>query len=152
MGGSAGEMPGRAPDMSAKAAAMMRAALGQIEAASALMANKDNVVKDIANPGSQAILGGGLTQTNLKRVSAADAPKVKAMVEAVSVRLLGNATPNPSPADAKVWAEAAKYLCGRVHVAAGHPYCPSRAPDMSAGAAAAMKKVLGDIEGAAFDG
>merc|ERR1712014_189764 len=70
---SARQCPGRAPDMSPDAAMAMRKVLarinskreaitGAVEAAHALMSNRDRVVKDICNPGRENIDGKDLTQ------------------------------------------------------------------------------------------
>merc|ERR1719254_321497 len=88
--GSPGECPGRNPDMSSGQAEAMRAVLGEIEAAAMLIANREKVVKDITNPGPNAIGGGTLTQPDLKRVPASSQATVEAMIREVSGRLLGN--------------------------------------------------------------
>jgi len=141
----AGEMPGRAADMSAAAATAMRTVLAQIEAGSKLMSNRDTVVKDITNPGPQAVLGGTLTQLELKRLDRASAGSVDKMLQAVASRLFGKETSGPpSPTEALVWAQAAGFLTGRIQGLESE--MPGRAPDMSSDAAAAMRTVLGQIE------
>merc|ERR1719235_2895918 len=135
--------PGRAPDMSPNAALIMKRALGQVEAFGKLMSNRDRVVQDIANLGPQNIEGKELTQPDLKRVDPQNKRAVEAMISEVCSRLLGVKTRAPDSAEAKVWAEAAKYLSGRIH--SSKYECPGRAPDMGAEAAAAMRKVLASI-------
>jgi surfactin synthase thioesterase subunit len=149
--GSAEEKPGRKPDMSSSAASALRAVLAQIgeiagplEAAQLLSANKDKVVSDITNSGKKGIGGGGLTQRELARVDSKDQAAVSAMVADVCDRLQGkpsNASPTP------VWAAAAHFLSKRIQ---GSPeQMPGRKPDMSPGAANALRGVLAQIEGIA---
>jgi hypothetical protein len=153
--GAPEEMRGRNPDMSFGAAAALRMVLEQIsqsekfttasiEAAQALMANRENVVMDIANPSNANINGGGLTQKSLERVDSSDKPSVNAMFDELCGRLQGKAgAKKPSAQDARVWAVAARYLAKRVQ---GTPEAmPGRKADMSSGAAQAMCVVLGQI-------
>merc|ERR1719387_997330 len=157
---SAADCPGRNADMSPAAAKELRAVLAKItstspkidpsclEAAQMLMFNAERVVSDIVNPGPKNIDGKALTQTNLRRVDASQRAAVEAMVGEVCIRLLrqsygkeGQST--APPGEEGVWAQAATYLSGRVQ---GTPQeCSGRNPDMSAGAAAALKKVLGQM-------
>merc|ERR1719389_66412 len=88
--GSSAEMPGRAADMSGGAAAAMRTVLAQIEAGGKLISNRETVVRDITNPGPQAVGGGKLTQLELKRLDRASAGSVDKMVQGVCCRLFGN--------------------------------------------------------------
>merc|ERR1719230_729020 len=141
--GSAAEMPGRAPDMSSYAATGLRTALGQIEAASKLMSNREKVVQDITNPGPQNIDGKALTQLNLKRMGRQHQASVDAMMKEVCSRLLGTETSKPSTEQVQVWGEAARFFSGRIQASAGA--CPGRGADMSAGAAMAMRTVLSQI-------
>jgi hypothetical protein len=153
--GAPEEMRGRNPDMSVGAAAALRMVLEQItqsekfttasiEAAQALMANRENVVMDIANPSDANINGGELTQKSLERVDSSDKPSVNAMFDELCGRLQGKAgAKKPSAQDARVWAVAARYLAKRVQ---GTPEAmPGRKADMSPGAAQAMCVVLGQI-------
>jgi len=127
--------------MSNNAAKMMLRMLAQIEASSKLMSNRERVVKDITNPGTQNIDGQGLTQPELKRVNPAQQETVSAMVREVCGCLLGKKMLIPSTAGvAQVWADAAIYLHGRIHSLASE--CQGRNPDMSPAAAEAMRTVL----------
>lgn len=151
---SARQCPGRAPDMSRDAAMAMRKVLarinskreaisGAVEAAHALMSNRDRVVKDIFNPGRENIDGKELTQIDLVRVSLSkeNIECVHIMISDVCCSLLGSTNPNPSIGkEPAVWKAAAKYLVGRIQ---GDPNeCRGREPDMSASAAKALKQVL----------
>jgi len=132
---SHGDMPGRAPDMSFAAGIAMQKVLAQIEAASKLMSNREKVVKDICNPGSTAINGGQVTQTDLKRLPPGQQSSVMAMVDEVCSCLLGKKSgPNSE------WSAAAKYLHHRIHAASKE--MPGRKRDMSMAAATAMRTVL----------
>jgi len=140
---SAGGCPGRARDMSANAARELRTVLGEIEAASKLMSNRETVVKDITNPGPSAVKGGNLTQVKLKRVDSKEQASVDAMVKEMCSRLLGNKSNAPSHGQKQVWAEAATFFNGRIQRSAYE--CPGRAPDMSEAAATSMRTVLAQI-------
>merc|ERR1719387_3422823 len=142
--GSVGECPGREPDMSAAAAGQLKAVLAKIEAAHALMNNRERVVKDITNSGSTNIDGKPLTQLHLVRLEPRDASSVDSMVRALVSLLLGQAVSGPGGNEAMVWKGAAAFLAGRVQGAPDE--MPGRAPDMSSGAAAAMTTALGQIE------
>jgi len=132
---SHGDMPGRAPDMSFAAGIAMQKVLAQIEAASKLMSNREKVVKDICNPGSTAINGGQVTQTDLKRLPPGQQSSVNDMVDEVCSCLLGKKSgPNSE------WSAAAKYLHHRIHAASKE--MPGRKRDMSMAAATAMRTVL----------
>jgi len=142
--GSREECPGREPDMSSAAAAAMSTVLGQIEAGSKLMSNRERVVKDITNPGPQAVGGGQLTQLSLKRMDRKHQASVDAMMREVCGRLLGNKLSEPStPEEARVWAEAAGFFNLRIQKSADG--CPGREADTSPAAAAAMRTVLAQI-------
>ena len=123
------------------------------EAAAKLIANHENVLKDVTNASSTTnIEGKPLTQTELTRVLPELALYVdQAMREAVR-RLLGRRAgskqieevPDPTN-DAQVgaWVQTAMYLDGRIH---SHPdEKPGRTPDMSPLAAAAMRAVLREV-------
>merc|ERR1712048_630377 len=147
--GSPGECPGRAPDMSTRAAIALRKVLAKVEAANLLTINREKVVMDITNSGPSAIGGGTLTQTNLKRVDPNDATAVNAMITAVSARLNGDPTGVTSNLkEARVWAKAASFLSERIQGSVSA--CPGRAPDMSSDAATMMRTALGEIEAAAM--
>jgi len=138
---SADEMPGRAPDMSLHAALAMQKVLAQIEAASKLISNRENVVKDICNTGSKPIKAGNeLTQTDLKRVQPTHLSSVDAMVREMSGRLLGKTVCEPDPSEAQVWEDAAKYF--HLRTQATSKEMPGRERDMSVAAATAMRTVL----------
>merc|ERR1712014_93492 len=151
---SARQCPGRAPDMSPDAATAMRKVLaaisskreaktGAVEAARALMSNRDRVVQDICNPGPENIDGKQLTQTELQRVSVSkeNIECVHLMISDVCCSLLGSKNPNPCIGkEPATWKAAAKYLIGRIQ---GDPSeCRGREADMSASAAQALKQVL----------
>jgi hypothetical protein len=137
---------GRTRDMSQNAAREMRKVLGQIEAASKLISNREKVVKDITNAGPLAVNGGKLTQLNLKRVDKLQQASVDAMVKQVCSRLLGGKSVPPSTAEQdQVWAKAATFLNGRIQQTAGA--CPGRQADMSPAAAEAMRAALAQIVG-----
>jgi len=137
------EKPGRAPDMNRHSAVAMRKVLAQVEAASKLISNRDKVVKDICNPGSTAVNGGSVTQTDLKRLQPGQQASVDAMVREVCGRLLGKSAAAPGPSDAQVWADAAQYLNSRIQ--ATKKEMPGRKRDMSVGAATAMRVALAQI-------
>jgi hypothetical protein len=156
---SAAECPGRNADMSQHAAKALRKVLSQIanqpenleasnlEAAQMLMFNRERVVQDITNPGPENIDGKTLTQTDLQRVDPKQIVLVDAMVNEVCCCLLGRATSKPpSPEDALVWAEAAKFLAGRIQ--GKREEMKGRNPDMSSGAAAALRTMLAQMEAA----
>jgi hypothetical protein len=140
---SRSEMAGRAPDMSLHAGLQMQKVLAQIEAASKLMSNREKVVKDICNPGSNAINGGQVTQTDLKRLQPGQQSSVDAMVREVCGRLLGKNVSEPGPSEAQVWADAAKYFHQRIQAASKEK--PGRNRDMSMAAATAVRTVLAQI-------
>merc|ERR1719207_269335 len=117
------------------------------EAAQMLMNNYVRVVQDITNPGPNNIDGKRLTQTDLKRVDIKQQALVGAMVRDVCCCLVGKATPKAlSPEEVQVWAEAARFLSGRIQ---GTPAeMPGRNPDMSAQAATALRTMLAQVEAA----
>jgi hypothetical protein len=141
---SACACPGRARDMSGNAAREMRTVLGEIEAASLLMSNREKVVLDITNAGPSGVNGGNLTQLDLKRVDRKQQASVDAMVKEVCSRLLGNNNgADPSAEQRQVWTQAARFLNGRIQSSAAA--CPGRTPDMSVAAATAIRTVLTQI-------
>jgi hypothetical protein len=143
--GTPSDCPGRNPDMSTAAATALRTMLAQIEAAHMLMNNRERVVQDITNPGPKNIDGKALTQKDLQRVDVQHRACVDAMVREVCCRLLGKGASMPQvPGEVSVWAEAARFLSGRVQGAPAD--CPGRSPDMSPAAAAALRAVLELVE------
>merc|ERR1719337_693650 len=88
------------------------------------MYNREKVVLDITNPGPLGVNGTGqMTNPELKRVDRKYQALVDAMVREVCSRLLGKssrfatvqAISEPSDkAEVLVWAEAARYLSGRI--------------------------------------
>jgi len=140
---SRNDCPPRQADMSKFAAASMQKVLAQIEASSKLTSNRDTVVKDICNSGSNAVGGGSVTQTNLKRLPTSQQQTVQAMVSEVCSRLLGKNESEPGPSDEKVWAEAAKYLHQRIQATSKEML--GRKRDMSVAAATAMRTMLAQI-------
>merc|ERR1719384_448801 len=111
---SAGEMPGRAPDMGRAAARAMKAALAEIEASNKLMSNRETVVADITNSGPTAVKGGRLTQGNLKRVNGQHKGAVDKMTLELCGGLLGKKMAGPAPGEAQVWEQAAAFLNSRI--------------------------------------
>lgn len=135
----------RRTDMSKAASEALKAMLGQLEAAHRLMANRETVVRDIINPGPDAVLGGKITQTELKRVDSKYKASLDEMIKAVCSHLLGQELSLPSkPEEALAWAQAATYLYGRIQASARE--MPDRKPDMSPHAAKAMRTSLAQIE------
>jgi len=140
---SAGEMPGREPDMGRAAARAMKAALAEFEASSKLMSNRETVVLDITNSGPSAVKGGRLTQGNLKRVDGQHRGAVDKMTLELCGGLLGRQMKGPAPGEAQAWEQAAAFLNSRIQKSKSD--CPGRNADMSADAAAAMRAVLAVI-------
>merc|ERR1719336_2976972 len=140
---SAGEMPGREPDMGRAAARAMRGALAEFEASSKLMSNRETVVADITNSGPTAVKGGRLTQGNLKRVNGQHKGAVDKMTLEMCGGLLGKKMAGPAPGEAQVWEQAAAFLNSRIQKSKND--CPGRNADMSPEAAAAMRAVLAVI-------
>merc|ERR1711953_673304 len=137
--------PNRKSDMSHDAARALRATLGQVEAAVSLMSNHENVVKDITNPGPQAILGGNVTQLDLKRVDPKHRASVDNMVRALAKRLLGDEVSAPSTADeAMAWVQAAAFFSKRIQSSSAD--CSGRKADMSSTAAREMRAVLAQFQ------
>jgi len=142
--GTSGEMPGRTPDMSSDAAKVLRTTLAQMEAAHQLMSNHERVVLDITNTQSTNIDGKKLTQTDLKRLDTKHRASVDSMIREVCCRLLGKtASAAQAPEEKLVWADAARYLSGRIQGTPGQ--MPGRKPDMSSDAATALRTVLGGL-------
>jgi len=129
--------------MGSSAATGLRTALGQIEAASKLMSNREKVVQDITNAGPKGVNGGQLSQTHLKRLDRQHQASVDAMMKEVCSRLLGTTTCDPSTEQVQVWGAAAKFFAARIQASKGE--CPERGADMSSGAATAMRTVLAEI-------
>merc|ERR1719210_2143498 len=140
---SAGEMPGREPDMGRAAARAMKAALAEFEASSKLMSNRETVVLDITNLGPSAVKGGRLTQGNLKRVDGQHRGAVDKMTLELCGGLLGRQMKGPAPGEAQAWEQAAAFLNSRIQKSKND--CPGRNADMSPDAAAAMRAVLAVI-------
>ena len=110
-----------------------------------LMSNRGRVVQDITNPGPKNIDGKTLTQTDLKRVAIEHRASVDAMIREVCGRLLGQAMFKPqAPQEVLAWAEAPRYLSGRIQ--ATPTEMPGRNPDMSSDAATALRTVLERME------
>merc|ERR1719160_1768694 len=121
-----------------------------------LMYNRQMVVQDICNASGRGLKGGALTQQNLKRVPAAQQASVDAMIGEVIGRLFGNSSSvdgfmsslfgggAKTPEQARVWADAAGFLGGRIQGSPGE--CSGRAPDMSMVAAGELRKMLASME------
>jgi len=153
--GSPEEMPGRQADMSSASAAALRMVLAQIEAASLLTSNRDTVIRDITNPGPCGVKGGQLSQPGMKRVDPKHQAAVGEMVKEVCGRLLGkspqmegvNSLSDPSAREkVLVWADAARFFGSRIQ--GSWDQCQGRKPDMSMGAATALRTMLGRLEAA----
>merc|ERR1712039_51442 len=72
---------------------------------------------------------------------------VSAMVHEVCCRLLGKtASAAQAPEEKLVWADAARYLSGRIQGTSGE--MPGRKPDMSSDAATALRTTLAQMEAA----
>merc|ERR1712151_839852 len=112
------------------------------------MYNRERVVQDITNTSSVNIDAKTLTQKDLKRVDGKHQASVDAMVNEVCCCLLGRATmKKPSLEDALVvWPQAATFLAARIQGTSSD--CPGRNPDMSAGAATALRTMLSQMEAA----
>jgi len=122
-----------------------------VDAARALLANHENVLRDVTNPSaSNNIDGIALTQLHLQRVDPSAAVYVDQALRETVRRLLG-APPGPMPehmdpwnqTQAHTWSVTAIYLDGRTHSRPEEK--PGRTPDMSPAAAAAMRIVLYEI-------
>ncbi|KAL3896639.1 MAG: hypothetical protein SGPRY_013227, partial [Prymnesium sp.] len=141
----------------AEGAAAAHSAAARDEAARKLLGNHLAVLRDVTNPSaSENIEGKQLTQLELRRVPVEQAPHVDGFLREVTRRLLGQRAGaeeleerlEPSvAAQASAWAQAASYLDGRIQSTAEQK--PGRAVDMSPGAAAAMRAVLGEVGGSA---
>merc|ERR1712242_359737 len=140
---SAGEMPGREPDMGRAAARAMRTALAEIEASCKLMSNRETVVSDITNSGPSAVKGGRLTQGDLRRVNGQHRGSVDKMTLELCGGLLGKKMTGPVSGEAQVWEQAAAFLNGRIQKSKGE--CAGRNADMSPDAAEAMRALLAVI-------
>jgi len=110
------------------------------------MSNRETVVKDITNSGSEAVYGGPVTQTQLKRVDDKYKASVDEMIEGLCSHLLGQpvSLQLKDEKEAKAVMQAAAYLSGRIQASASE--MPGRAPDMSPAAAKAMRTSLAQIE------
>jgi len=138
-----------APLRSGAAAAHDAAACG--EAARKLIFNHAVVLRDITNPRkAQNIHRKLLTQQHLTRLPIEARPAVDAFLLSLARRLLGLEEPaareqedEAAGAHAAAWVAAATFLSGRIH---SEPAAvPGRTPDMSRGAAAAMRDVLREM-------
>jgi len=139
--------------MSPAQAGAMRTALGQIEAASKLMSNRETVVKDITNPGPRGVYGRELSQTHLKRVDSKYQASVNQMVCDVYGRLYGTvASELPATQDVQVWMDAAAFLSARIQGpddwSENECHEQDREADMSNGAKNALRTMLGQMEAA----
>jgi hypothetical protein len=114
----------------------------QQEAAEKLMSNHAAVLRDLTSPSPKS-------QIELARQSIGVSDLVdRALAEVV--RRLGGGRSEPATAkEAAVWAETARMLSARLQSTRDdimyHPYYRNRPPDMSAEAAAAMRKVLDEM-------
>jgi hypothetical protein len=133
--GSAGECPGRAPDMSPGAAKALKGVLAKIEARCKLQANQKRVAEDINNSAP-------VTQLHLTRAggSAQAKQSVDDMITVACDRLQGKSATKPLDDVGKA---AASFLSKRVQGDGSD--MPGRQPDMSSGAAAALRAVLSEL-------
>jgi len=122
-----------------------------VDAARALLANHENVLRDVINPSTKTNIDGiPLTQLHLQRVDPGAAVYVDQAMRETVRRLLG-APPGPmeermdpwNASQVHAWSSMASYLDGRLHSRPEEK--PGRTPDMSPEAAAAMRKVLHEI-------
>jgi len=115
------------------------------EAAQKLMSNYKTVIADLTNQSSSAVLGGQVTQRELRRVSPAEASDVDAMLREVARRLLGcpGGGATATAESAGTWQACGTYLAGRTQAKAAA--CPGRAADMSEAAAAAFVAVVEEV-------
>ena len=165
--GTPEQKPGREPDMSADAAAAMRAVLKEVgggagerslasfaqparaEAAQRLLDNYEAVLKDVTNPSLELNINGSpLTQLELQRVLCITHGEGDGKWRAVAqgLREVARRLLEPSldmSAVAATWAQTAAYLIGRIQATPDQK--PEREPDMSAAAAAAMKAILREM-------
>ena len=123
----------------ADGAAAAHGAGPRLEAASKLIGNHTNVLKDLTNNSNKYNIDAKpLTQLELVRVRPAHSAHVDGFLREVARRLLGRAglahevgvMLEPSqPAQASAWAAAATYLEGRIQATPQQK--PGRTPDMS---------------------
>lgn len=122
------------------------------DAASKLIGNHNNILKDVVNDSTVNIEGKPLTQLELERVAPELWTYVDECLREVARRLLGRRPGldqiaeivDPSNGDqAGAWFRTCRYLDGRIQ---GDPnQKPGREPDMSKMAAAAMRAVLKEV-------
>ena len=149
--------PGRWPDMSANAVAMVREVLKELrghknhsqaartEAGRNLRRNRARVLNDVCNPSpDKNIDGKPLTQLELNRVAPEHREFADDVLREIERRLLDEGSSSPLTIEAaQVWEAVSVYLDGRIQ---GTPEDkPGRTPDMSAEAAAAMREVLQEL-------
>eukprot|EP00325_Prymnesiales_sp_UTEX-LB-985_P004451 CAMPEP_0174697266 /NCGR_PEP_ID=MMETSP1094-20130205/3169_1 /TAXON_ID=156173 /ORGANISM="Chrysochromulina brevifilum, Strain UTEX LB 985" /LENGTH=505 /DNA_ID=CAMNT_0015894205 /DNA_START=6 /DNA_END=1523 /DNA_ORIENTATION=+ len=115
------------------------------EAAWTLLCNHDHVTSDLINPSvSHGIQGMPLIQRKLKCLSPDKGPVVDRFLLEVTRRLLGYAASTSEvSSNAQVWGAAAEFLAVRVQ--AKEEEVPGVAPDMSTGAAVALRTVLAEL-------
>lgn len=117
------------------------------EAVRKVLSNHENLLKDVCNPSpTQNIVGNPLTQLELVRVPAEMAPHVDQGLREATRMMLGLGVPfalNASPDACEARAAAARYLHIRIQANIGE--MPSRAPDMSPEAKAAMMAALVEV-------
>ena len=122
-------------------------------AATKLIGNHENVLKDVANPSpGMNIYGKSLTQLELKRIPVGCAYYADQVLREVARRLLGRRAGlhqlevrlDPSnEVQVLAWTATVEYLDGRIQ---SHPdEKPGRTPDFSQAAAAAMKAVMHEV-------
>ena len=111
------------------------------------------MLRDITNPSRTLNIDGKpLTQLELQRVAQEGRLYVDQFLREVSRRLLGSGPGSyelqeivdPStPEQAAAWVQAGRYLDGRIQADAEH--MPGRTPDLSPGAASAMRAVMAEV-------
>jgi len=128
--------------------AINHSAKARKEAVTAVLGNHVRLLIDVCNPSAELNIDATkLTQTELNRVPAADAPHVdEGLREAIRL-LMGHGTPRAVLSSASsaqaARAQCAKYLRTRIQDEPSQK--PGRKPDMSAEAGAALKDVLDEV-------
>jgi hypothetical protein len=135
----------------ATGAAAMHVQMEREAAARKLISNHVRVLHDLTNSTAKSIDNKALTQpVTLRRVAPEHRPHVDGFLRELARRLLAHPSDAlkvrleaSQPQQAAVWVASAAYLDGRIQSTAEQ--MPGRRPDMSPGAAAAMKGVMAEL-------